>query len=195
MAQQIPIRDLVSEEFRTGDYPTIRATMEKNLTRPEKIDRYATHESGHLLFFLRRGLMSPSEAIYGRPTILRLQDGSIGYFVAGVTSSRISLLDKTLVYDMPLLEKLADIGVAGNVLELNKYDVDEETEIGVKGDFKTFFDHCYEARARNAVKFEAYSMWTNAFGRVQTELRENPLPDSLIDSTKQVIRKRCFGVE
>ncbi len=54
---QIPITDLVQEELRKRkDYDTVRGKMEENLARPDKVKRYATHESGHLLYLIKTGL-------------------------------------------------------------------------------------------------------------------------------------------
>jgi hypothetical protein len=70
MTEQIPIKDLVLPEFQTSkEYSEIRIKMEQNLARLEKVDRYATHEVGHLLYQLHTGIASISETILDGPTI------------------------------------------------------------------------------------------------------------------------------
>src|SRR5712691_7132218 len=191
MTKQIPISNNVPKKVQIGEeYSRKLAAMERNLACPKKIDRYATHESGHLLFLLRRDFLgSPwdEEAVYQGPTIFR-KDGSIGYFMAAVSSSRISLFDESLVYTRPLLEKLADVGVAGNVLELEKSVADEETEMARNGDRETFLKHCYKARTRNGITFEGFSMWTDAHGAVKTEIQKHPFSETSINSVRQAVR-------
>jgi len=191
----ISIRDLVSEKYRTSkEYFRVRTTMEQNLARSEKIERYATHEAGHFLYLHRTKLIvAPEDAIFEGPTILD-EEGEIGYFMAAVRSNRISLSDETLVYTEALLEDLADASVAGNVFELAKFEADEETKPSATGDFKTLSRHCYKAMTRNGLSYEAFSLWTKAHTRVTKNLLEASFSDAEIEVAKQVIRKFCFGL-
>jgi hypothetical protein len=118
----------------------------------------------------------------------------VRYFYAGVRSSRINLLDKTLVYTEALLEKLAAVGVAGNVFELDKFDADEETSLAFRGDQQTFLNHCHEARRRNKVPFEGLTLWPATRTAVELEVQKKIFPDSDIQQAKQAIRIGCFGL-
>jgi hypothetical protein len=197
MTEQISINDLVPPEHLVGqvadDYSRIRSTLEENLRNPNKIDRYAAHESGHFLYLERTKLISsPADAVFAGPTIY-YQDGAIRYFVAAVTSNKVSLLDTTLVYTKSLLEKLAYVAVAGTVVERALYNTDEETEMAADGDKYMLFKHCYRAMERDQITFEGHTLWKDKYNTVTQEnvgLSDN---DPTMQLLKKLILVRCFG--
>ena len=94
-----------------------------------------------------------------------------------------------------LLEKLAAVVVAGNIFELEKFDPDEETEPASSGDFDTLDAHCREALRRNGVAYEAFSLWSSALKQAKRDVQSHLFSEAKIDTAKQVIRKRCFGLD
>jgi hypothetical protein len=129
MTDQIPITDLVSKGLQTDDYRAIRDKMERNLACPDKVNRYATHESGHLIYLIKTGLISrPKDAVLAPPTIyLDDKDGSVRQFSAAVSSQRLRLTDKTLVYTGELLEKASLAAAAASEFEKALLGEDEDT--------------------------------------------------------------------
>jgi hypothetical protein len=193
--EQIPITDLVPPKFQMlKKYSEVRAKMEQNLADSERVARYTIHETGHLLYQLRTGVSTWSEVIFTGPTIY-YDNEQIGHLYAGVRSSRISLLDKTLLYTDSLLEQLAIVGVAGNVFELNSYDEDEDSASAFDGDYHTFLNHCHEARRRNEIPFTGYSMWPTARTNVLLEVQAKVFPEVEIQLAKQAVRLKCFGLK
>lgn len=197
MLKQIPINEKpLKDEHRESDkYHEIRGTMEQNLARTDKIRRYATHESGHLIFLAETVLIAaPEDYIFEGPTIY--SDGDeIGYFVAAVTSKRARLSDETLVYTEELLDKLSLVAAAGTVFEKEIEGEDEETAKASNGDENVLHKHCYKAMTDFHILFEGYTLWPRAKQRVTEYVRKNrPDLEFKIDTARSVICSRCFGL-
>lgn len=192
---EIPIRDLVPDEMRSGnEYDVIRGNMERNLARPDKVERYATHESGHLIYLIKTGLISqPKDAVFAGPTIY-LEDGEVRQFSAAVTSNRIRLTDETLEYTEAILEKAALASAAASEFEKELLGADEDTEKAETGDKGTLFKHCHKAKRRNGIEFQAYTLWPFAQCQTRAWLQENRSECAkLVSISNQVVFSRCFG--
>jgi len=193
--EQIPITDLVLPESQVlDDYPKIRAKMGRNLSCSEKVNRYAVHESGHLIYLLRTGLISSvPDARYEGPTIY-CEGDTIQYFMAAVTSNKVRLSDKTFVYTKDILDKLAYVAVAGTLVERALLGIDEETENASDGDKGTLFKHCYAALERDQIDFEGFTLWTDKYEEVKNESKGLSEADPLAQQLKKLVFMRCFGV-
>jgi hypothetical protein len=192
----IPISDLVPEESRKGkDYDAVRSKMEENLARPDKVNRYATHESGHLLYLIKTGfILNPSDAIFATPTIY-FEDGCVRQFSAAVSSERLRLTDKSLVYTEELLEKASLAAAAASEFEKALLGEDEDTATAEAGDKATLFMHCYKAM-RQTGSFQGHTLWPSAQRETAKWLRENRTEvEGLIGIARQIVFSRCFGLK
>ena len=194
MTKRIPITDHVPKEMQDDGYRAIRDKMELNLARTDKLDRYATHESGHLIYLIKTGLLTcPQDAIFEGPT-LYLKDGEVREFSAAVSSKRIRLTDDSLVYTQAILEKVSLASAAASEFEKELLGADEVTETAANGDKGTLFDHCKKAR-HDDVEFEGITLWSSAQSETRKWVHENRTEvDQLVSVSKQVIFIRCFGI-
>jgi hypothetical protein len=193
----IPISDLVPEELRKGkEYDAVRGKMEENLARPDKVNRYATHESGHLLYLIKTGLISkPNDAIFAGPTIY-LEDGCVWQFSAAVSSKRLRLTDSALVYTEEILNKAALAAAAASEFEKALLGEDEDTTKAETGDKTTLFKHCHKARSKNGIEFQGFTLWPSAQRETAKWFRENRAEvEGLIGIAKQIVVNRCFGLK
>jgi hypothetical protein len=193
---KITIDDRVPKESRKGeDYDAVLSKMEQNLTRPDKVNRYATHETGHLLFLVKTGLISnPSDAIFAPPTIY-LEDGCVRQFSAAVSSERLRLTDKALVYTEEFLEKASLAAAAASEFEKALLGEGEDTATAEAGDKATLFTHCYKA-IRQTGSFQGHTLWSSAQRETARWLRENRTEvEGLIGIAKQIVFNRCFGLK
>jgi hypothetical protein len=193
----IPIDDLVPQELRKGEeYDAVRSKMEKNFARPDKVNRYATHESGHLLYLIKTGLISNTkDAVFATPTIY-LEDGRVRQFSAAVASNRLRLTDKTLVYTEELLEKASLAAAAASEFEKALLGEDEDTTKAQTGDKTTLLEHCHKAKSRNGIEFRGFTLWPSAQRETAKWLRENRAEvEGLIGIAKQIVLNRCFGLK
>jgi hypothetical protein len=194
---RIPINDLVHEELRKGkDYDTARGKMEENLARPEKVNRYATHETGHLLYLMKTDLISsPTDAIFAGPTIYIDDEGGVRQFSAAVSSQRLRLTDKTLVYTDELLEKASLAAAAASEFEKALLGEDEDTAKAEAGDKGTLFEHCYKAMRQDG-RFQGHTLWPYAQRETSAWLQENRAGvEGLVGIAKQIVFNRCFGLK
>jgi hypothetical protein len=197
---KIPISNLVPDESRKGiDYDAVLSKMEENLARLDKVNRYATHESGHLLYLIKTGLIStPPDAVFAGPTIF-LEDGCLRNFMAAVSSQRLRLTDKNLVYTEELLESASLAAAAASEFEKELLGEDEDTAKAEAGDKGTLFTHCYAAmRQYGALQgsFKGHTLWPSAQRETAKWLRENRTEvEGLIGIAKQIVFNRCFGLK
>jgi hypothetical protein len=194
VADQIPIKDLVPEESRIGDYTVIRDKMERNLALPDKVHRYATHEAGHLIYLIRTKLLvSPPDAIYEGPTIY-CEYGEIKGYIAAVTSKTISATHRSFDYGNDgLFEKLALVAAAAGVFEETLLGADEDTETAIQGDKAELYKHCKKARLEDGIEFEGLLLWGFAQRETTKWIQaERTDVDCLMEIARQVILKNCF---
>lgn len=196
---KIPIRNLVPEESRRNNSvcDSVLRKMEQNLARPDKVTRYATHETGHLLYLIKTGLISnPNDAVFAPPTIYLDDDNDVRQFSAAVSSQRLRLTDKTLVYTEELLEKASLAAAAASEFEKALLGADEDTAKAEAGDEATFLSHCHVARGRNDIEFKGRTLWPSAQRKTALWLEENREEvDGLIGIAKQIVFNRCFGLK
>jgi hypothetical protein len=201
MADQIPIRDLVPKELRKGEnYDAVRGKMERNLACPDKVKRYATHESGHLLYLIKTGLISsPKDAIFEPPTIYLDDDGNVLQFSAAVSSNRIRLTDNTLVYTEEILYKASLASAAASEFEKALLGEDEDTAKAEAGDKGTLFLHCYKAMRQDGKlqgRFEGHTLWPSAQHLTAGWLQEDRTEvKGLTGIAKQIVLNQCFGLK
>lgn len=199
MTQRIPIRNLVPDEARPNNetYDTILRKMERNLARPDKVNRYATHESGHLLYLIKTGLISqPDDAVFAPPTIYIDDDGDVAQFSAAVSSKHLRLADKTLVYTEELLEKASLTAAAASEFEKALLGIDEDTNAAATGDKGMLLKHCHKARRNDGIEFQGLTLWSSAQGATAAWLNENRAEvEALVGIAKQVVFNRCFQLK
>jgi hypothetical protein len=194
---KITINDLVPEELRKGiEYNSVRDKMEQNLARPDKVNRYATHETGHLLYLIKTGfILNLNDAIFAGPTIY-LEDGCVGQFSAAVSSKRLRLTDNTLVYTEEILNKAALAAAAASEFEKALLGEGEDTTKAETGDKTTLFKHCHKARSKNGIEFQGFTLWPTAQRETSAWPRENRAEvEGLVGIAKQVVFNRCFGLK
>lgn len=197
MPDLIPIDDsLVSSKQRESEkYREARQSMEQKLALPDKVRRYSTHESAHLIYLIETGLIAaPEDAVFAGPTIYYEGD-QIGYFMAAVTSRRVRLSDDTLVYTEELLDELSLVAAAGTVFEKEFEGEDEDTAKASNGDEHHLHKHCYKAMAKFQIPFEGYKLWPCAKKRIADQLKENRVKlEAKIEAARPLILKKCFGL-
>jgi hypothetical protein len=191
MSCPVPINDLVPREVRAeryDEYCWVRRAMERNLSSPIKIHRYATHESGHLLYMERTGLISsPEDAIFERPTIYFDPVDGFKFFMAAVGCSHGT-------YSLECLNKLAQAGVAAGVIEITLLRAGEDTHTAIREDELKFQWRCYDAFWDNGISVEYYRLWEAARERVKQDVAESSDLESRIDRLRPLVLQRCFGL-
>jgi hypothetical protein len=197
MPNQIPIDDsaLSNEQRETDQYHEIRQKMEQNLTRRDKLRRYSTHESGHLIYLMRTELaVVPEDVVFAGPTIY-CEGDQMGYFMAAVTSKRARLSDKTLIYTGELLDKLSLVAAAGTIFEKEFEGEDEETTRASDGDENHLHKHCYKAMTNYQIPFEGYTLWSCAKKQTENQLKENRVKfEAKIEAVRPLVLAKCFGL-
>lgn len=192
---EISINDLVPPDMRVrDDYRTVRDVMKRNLADQNKVSRYATHESGHLIYLVKTGLVSSAEdAVFAGPTIY-WEGGVVKHFMAAVTSKHVRLSDKNLDYTKELLDKISLAATAAGVFEEMLLGADDNTAKATEGDKHTFYEHCYKAREDGI--FNGRLLWDSAYLETTEWVQKHRADvEALVGIAKQVIFKKCFGLK
>jgi hypothetical protein len=196
LVTKIPINDSVPDTWRGHDYRAIRDRMERNLKDLTKVYRYATHESGHLIYFMKTKLVSsPEDAIYAGPTIY-LKNEKIEHYNAAVNSPHTLLSDPALEITQDLLDKLALAAFAGGAIERAFLGEDEDTANAMDGDENRLHSFCYKGMTDFEIPFDGYGLWSSARRLVEDDVLKNRADiASKVENARRIVLGRCFGLD
>ena len=168
------------------EYLRRRQDIKNVLHLPNALEKFCTHEAGHLIYLKRAGLPDPE--FFG-PTIT--YDGrNFDHCTIGVKPP--DMKNSPGYFSGRFMIKLARVAVAGGVFSEELLHCSKE-ENGDSVDWDLFVEYCKNAQRHDTGRsYNPDKRWRKARAQVKKDLDTQVITGNEIQSAKEEIKRKCF---